>query len=591
VLAILGFFGCSDPELHITIDVPEAYDSMIVASNLRVLEPPLAEPFGCEQIAYGEVDSDLVRLSRVLEVTLRQGQPVPIGDVDRTAPKVILAEGLDQGGQRILVACGELGSIEETQDVILTAEPLAVVTASAAPDLLFQPGASPRPVMIAVHDRLGAPIANAEARWKITGAAALGSEGTARADGSGLIAITASPPPRPGPLVLTVRVRWAETEPLRLSGAVAPSKQILTLGGGLALRYVAGRIGAEGQPGIAALTMMGMGGATRVSLAHRSGPGGDFIFRTTDPLPTTARMGILDRGGQGRDRIIVVTDSQWIEVGPEGTLSVRPYQPIRNNALPISIFPVEACTPGSPPLVLVNFELGDRAQTIATGVYDDQGRQVTHFLNGIAIEAVGSGCVSTQNPEPIRTLLLSTGAFGLLVVAQVSPVDFLVGTWIALDFGVGFSPPIDSAGRLLIGTQLNLSDIVITRTRLTLGEQDSDNELTIENLGLDTVPFTPQMTHGGDIDADGKVDVVTLLYQPGVQSQNEPDRFHVWSILGIDDGGHRIAGAVLRDITNLGIPVLLFYDIDGDGTGDIILGERREGVTENTVEIYPMRRN
>lgn len=580
ILAIHGLAACGDPELHVVFDVPERYRSEITSTRLRVLEPPVAEPFRCDDLAFGTVDPELVRLSQVLEIGGSAREPVPLGDIDRLAPKLMIADGLDAAGRRLVTACTELGEIEETQDVVLAAEPIAVVTASRTPDLRFNLATpASKSVLISVRDLLGNPVSGASARWKILGAAERGSEGMSSTDASGVMTILAAPPDRPGPMVLSVRVRWAESEPLRLSGAVSPEKQVLRMDG-RAVDYRVGRIGPGGEPGVVALSIVGP--TLRVALAIRS-PNGSFQLATSEPVDPSAQLLILEDAGGGRDTLLVVTDRDWIRVAPDASFDTRGFAPIVPSAAPVSLFSAEPCTPGAAPQVLVNFDNG------AIAVYDGNGARINHFLNGIEIEAVASGCVSASDGSVLRTLLLGTGSFGLLVVSPLSPLEFLIGTWIALDFGVGFSPPVGDSGRLLLGTQLNVNDIVISRMRLVKGVPDTDEELTLENLGLDTVPFTPQYTYGGELDGDGKIDVVSLLYEPGVQGDPQrPDRFHVWSILGIDDGGRRIAGPVVTDITQLRGPILLFGDFDGDRIDDVLLGDRPATGNDSLVEIYTM---
>lgn len=578
-LALLS--ACGDPEIHVVFNVPARYREAITAADLRVLEPPVAQPFSCDDLAFGTVAPELVRLSQVLEIGARGSEQVPIGDLDRLAPKLLVADGLDDSGRRLVTACAELGAIEETVDLELQAEPIAVVTATGSPDLRFDlSNRTPRPVMIAVRDQLGQAIPGARARWSILGAGQSGSNGDAEADENGVISLQTAPPDRAGPLVLAVRVRWAESEPLRLSGAVSPPKEILRLNG-RAIDYVSGRIGPAGELGVAALTETAAG--LRVAIVYRSN-NGPYVYRTSDLIDSSAVMTLIE--GSPRDRILVVTRGEWIYVSGDGALDTRPYDPIFAGLEPISLVRGELCAAGNAPRVMVNFTLGGGINTV--GLYDENGAQLDHFLNALDIQIPSSGCVDTQKGA-VRTFLVSTGSFGMVAVAQPSIDTIHLASWIALDFGVGFSDPIDSSGRLMLGTQINVDDIVISRVQLQLGDP-AEREMSLSNRGTDIVPFTPQYTFGGEVDGDRKLDVVTLLYEPGVSG--EPDRFHVWSILGIDDGGKRIAGPVIANVTTLGFPRLMLGDFDNDGIDDVVLGGRPDdpAAMDSVIEIYSMGR-
>lgn len=578
--ALLALAACADPELHVRFSAPEPYKSELATADIRVLEPPQAEPFGCDDLAYGAVTAEVARVSRVLEQSARVDEIAPLADIDRLQPKLIVVDGRAGDGARLVTGCAELGAIDSTVDLEVLGEPVPQITRPDNGSLSFTPeGPTGQRISIHVHDRSDRPIGGVNARWRIVGAGEAGSEGSPSSDASGVLAFDITSPGRPGPFLLLVRVRWAEGGPLIIAGGVAPTRETITLTG-RAVEYQLGKIGPNNELGVAALTYTGL--TPRVQLAFQSA--GGFVFRSSEVLPATASITLLEGKGRGPDRIVAVSGDEWIEIHPDGSTTRRPFAPYNPGTLPVSMMAAELCD-GSGPLVLINFDDG------VPGVYDELGRLVAHPLNGQQdLFALASGCVGTQEAQPIRTVILAlTGYIDRLIYAQSDVSTYRVGAWLALGTGLGFSRALPGSKPIMLGTQLNVDDVIISRASLVLGPVGTPEQLRVVNLGQDRVPLGPQTMAGGELDGDGRLDVVGLLFEAG--GPNLPDLYQVWSILGLETSGRRIAGPLVPDV-GLERPFLGLADFDGDQIDDVILGER-PGVTgppDSRVQILPLGR-
>ncbi|MFO0722892.1 MAG: hypothetical protein U1E65_03845 [Myxococcota bacterium] len=578
-LALLLLAGCSRTELGLSFGIGTAYRSQVTTVDLRVVEPPVAEPFTCDDIAYANVDSDVVRLATVFEISGSAQDRISIGEVDRVKPKLFWADGKDMSGTTLVTGCAEVGEITSSLTVEIAAEPIAVVAVSDPKPLIFQQGmtgATPSVSLIA-NDRLNNPIADVSALWKVTGAGDMGSSSEAKAQPDGRIVIAPPAPPRPGPFVLAIRVRWASTPVIFISGAVTPSKETIQLMG-RASTYVTGRIGPQKEPGIAALVVVN--GEDRVQIAYRSG--GSFVYRTSDRLSSGSALGMIDMHGNAPDRLIAVSATDWNEIGSDGLLTRRAAYAspdILGIASPTGVYAAGDCAATDAPLIAVSYD-----SPVVVGIFDANGsRQRAHFLDNVGEDITASGCVGSSDAHTLRTYVLGKGSIPLLTVAQTNGgSDYHAGGWIALSSGIGFS---GGQSPLLLGTQINGNDLVIARARLKLGMKMTADELVVDNLGTDGLPFPyqPMVTAAGEIDGDGKLDVVSLL---AAAQQGMPDLHQLWAILGLENDHRRVAGPMIPSIS-LADPTLIIGDLDGDNISDVIIGERPSSpATQSAVEIY-----
>jgi hypothetical protein len=580
IAAALAAASCADPELLVDFKIRPPYAESIASVTLQILEPAIAEPFSCDELAFGDVDPSVLRLSRTGEVSsdnLDEG--TALSDIDRVANKLLLAEGLTQDDQRIVTGCAEVGELDSTLELTIDAEPVARVEPPEGVSLsavIGQP--PPRPVSIDVRDVFGAPLAGIDALYSIEGAQGTGASGRVSSDGQGKLMISPELPARPGPFVLDVRVRWADT-PVILGGVIAPIMEPLQLSGRV-FGYRTGNIGTMREEGFAAVVAESLA-SERILVVFEDSMTGMREQNLSEPIVGLIApvLGIIDFAGRGRDRVIAVNDGAWYEIGPDGSLAERTaYSNPPGTTIPVSVMTTGPCTGSGPmdvPRVLIEF-----AESIV-GEYSTEGVLEGAFPLNADADVVASGCVSDQNNKINRTLVIGfPGGIGVLP-AVPEGMEFLVASWFALPSAIAFSPALGDGRRLMFGTQLSVNDIVVSRVSLARGI----DSLEVVTEGLDAIPAVPLTTVAGDMDGDELVDAVSLFRR---QTGENEQPLAIWAVLGREHRGRRISADVNLGTTGLRDPQLMLVDIDRDGLDDVLLGEVNVSGADSRVEIYPM---
>jgi hypothetical protein len=119
--------SCADPEMRVTFEIPEDYRDMVTSISLQILMPPKTEPFGCDDLAFGTVGLDVLRLSLFQEVFITGKGEIPLAGIDRRLSKVLLARGFDEYGDLVVTACAAVGEVVGDMHVRMKGEPVAVV--------------------------------------------------------------------------------------------------------------------------------------------------------------------------------------------------------------------------------------------------------------------------------------------------------------------------------------------------------------------------------------------------------------------------------------------------------------------------------
>ncbi len=577
---VLLLAACGDPEISVRFDVPPAYRAHVADTSLAIYVPPAGAPFTCEDLAFSQIDDELIRASRVASIAERELEITPLADIDRVAPKVFVAEGVDANGDRVVVGCAEAGEIEEDTELEIRGRPVSR-TATIASSIQQTLGESlTAPVVVTIVDFLGQPLPGADVRWQVVGASGEGPIGRSTSDGEGRVSIDVQLPTRAGPFVLDVRVRWAEDDEVPIPGFVVPAPEVHSIEGRV-IDVRGGRIGPNAEPGFVALTSGGLPGTRRVVFVWRAA-NGDLQMRYSQSVNGfDAVIGLLSNS-TGRERPVVVTESEWYEFTPDGApLFSTVYEPPAGavGAAPFSIHPAGPCVDDAMgPFVIVSYDAPDAA------IYDATGLRVASF--GGRIDTVSAGCVSDDRGGLVRMLVLNQPNLGLVVAAELEPNMFALREWYAISSGMSFSPRINGSDALLLGTQLSVNDFVVSR--LKVARTEDGFELVM--AGLDSPPAPPVRNRGGEIDGDEALDVVSLFTRPRVDTF-EASRYAVWSVLGRETRGRRVAGDFDLPVPELVDPELLLVDIDQDGADDIIVVERTASAIlpqDARVEIYPM---
>jgi hypothetical protein len=557
-LALLAT-ACGSPNLDVTFSIDPKYRDAINTVTLRVYHPLPAAPFDCDMLAFGQVDPDVLRLSLVTEISLVTTSEAPL-EVDRTASKLFWAEGLDGSGRRIVTGCAEQAEVSSDTEVVITSEPTKLVTVVQSPSLSVPMGGTlQEPIIFAVTDLDRAPLNGVEVRWDIEGAGGSGSNGSATTAENGNASILPALPTRPGPFILDVAIRWVEGDPEAVTGFVQPEAEMQTLPGD-ALDYRAGPIGPAAEPGFVALINTGVS-TYQIAFVYQNGSG-QLEQRLSQSFVTTApRLGLIEATREGeRARAIVLGLDDWVEVEADGDVIPRAgYQPPAGLA-PVAIEMSTSCEPGSPPQIFVSYEAN------VIGIFDSDALG-TLFETETDLDMIASGCVTDAMTGGVIRLLVLDDSQNLFVAA-LSDNRFFGEAWFSVPNGIGFAPAIgDSRDRLLLGTQLSVNEIVISRFVVNRGAMS----LTLVSRGVDSPNGFPIYTQGGDIDGDDLLDVVSLVDQGTIE---DPLRFAVWSALGRERAGHRITGDFpVEPNCDLTAPEMMVVDLDRDGSDDIIVGD------------------
>jgi hypothetical protein len=323
-------------------------------------------------------------------------------------------------------------------------------------------------------------------------------------------------------------------------------------------------------------------GGRRLIFVYRATAGGELLTRVGQTVPAlTGALGLLDVPGEGRDRAILVTESDWYEYTVDGLpLRSDAYAPPPGaaGAFPTSVHPAGPCpVPASGPSVLISYN-ADTA-----GIYEQNGLRIDTF--GQRLDTLAAGCLSDEKGSLVRMLVLNQPNVGVVVAAQLVPETFAVREWFAVPGGMSFAR-VDDRQSVLIGTQLVVNDFVVSR--LTI-ERTGNGQFDLVMQGLDAPPAPPVRNRGGHIDPDGKLDVVSLFSRR--RFVDDPEQFALYAALGVEHRGRRISGDFDLPVPDLAFPEMMLIDLDMNDFDDVVIVERNAfdpDTPDSRVEIYSM---
>jgi hypothetical protein len=551
---MLLLMSCSGSELELSLVVPEGYRERVARIEIRALEPPVAAPFDCDDLAFSRLDFDVLPVSTGREIVLRSDEAF-LGDLTRDRAHVFLAEAIDREDDRILIGCANAEMLDESTVLELVLEPVVYLEPLDEVVLSGVVGQPLDPLGIGIYDAYGNPAPNIRVEWVVAGPRGAHPDSD-RSDASGQIAIPVAPDPVPGPFVVDLRVRWADFNPQRASGFLRPpaiSDEPL----GEIADVVAGKF--TDTEGLAILSYEGAGLALRFCTGARFECGTAYSI----PQPDGRLVRIPP------DRVMVVTAESWYSAAATGAIDPIPL------AEPTPV-PQLAVAAGACPFddrILLFFESYDH------GVFDLEGNELDEEELGDFGTLIASGCATTSDDRLVRTHVVSDDESAYLFVLDGDDLYFT--DWLIAGEGVAMG---DGGEGILLGTQLDLDDVVISRVEL-----DIDEGLYFEIVDTDRPPGFPERTAGGDVDGDGALDVVSIL--SGYDFELNRESLLLWIALGKTSSASRISSAVLIDDLSLctdDVPDLFLADGDGDSVDEIVLVDRHCLPPYRKI-VFPMR--
>ncbi len=564
---IAALWGCSDPTLQISFEVPEQYRADVDAVVLRILVPSEMVPFTCNQLAFQEVGEETVRNATTQTVTARDDLNLDLSEIPREGNKVLHLEGRNDENQPVVAGCIEVGVIEGQMNVGTVGEPVTVLTPDAN-----DPGSRlPEDFQVDVADANMAVLPGAEVRWRVVGPKGEQTTGTAMTDSNGTAELSPVMPIYAGPVIMDVRARWTQSKPAPIPGYRQPAglgaddlEVAPILQANPDAIYQVGRIGPNGEIGMAGLGV-GEDEATqrKVKIGFYNPTSGTWVKRDAAIVPEALSLGMVTRGG--RDRIFTITSAGWIEIdpmtGPQPPVSA-PIPGVAHRILPLS------CGDDIDHVLIqdvVNETVTVNANRIRVeggGIFDQPG-------GANSPRVVGAGCVSEDiTNNTYQTIALQVGATSANSVRLAADVDGTLLTSEALPIlrsGLGYSPARDESPAYVLGTQFSVEGTTLNRYQLTntgsgmisIGERDSD-----QTAG------PPMSTAAGDVDGDGKLDVLALMnFGDGGDGKTN---YRIFISLGATHNGQHITG--MSNLLSARRPRLWLADFNNDGYDDLVIG-------------------
>ncbi len=550
--------ACTDPVVHVRLEIPEAYRAAVASVSLDVLVPPVAASFTCDDIAFQKVPPETVANSLVRQVAASEGRRIRLDGVPRVGTKLFYARGLDQQGTTVVAACAEVGDIEGSVDVSLMGEP----TTRAVVD--------PVPLGVPLPDSIGVTVTDFELerlgqvafQWTVVGPGGETLAGEGTTDQDGRATIRPGTLSLPGPRALDVRVRWSLTDVSTRLGFVTPPDMLTgTLPGEPSDRlrastealYRVGRIGPAGEMGFMALGPMSTVGLGRgLLIAYYEAAGGGTFRTITTAVPANSVLTLGMYSAADRDHVVIISGEKWLEVKPDGSFIERP-GPGKPARRIVNIGPCE----GTGDDVLLASLVDD-----SYGVFTTTGMPTTSPVVATppAARLIDSGCVSSTSGVH-RTVVFGALGGGLSLIADMDVVRS--GRWQTFQAGVGFSPEVGADPAYMLGTQVDIEGTALARfalmpvaaAGLTPALVDSDPSATLV-----------RSSGGGDFDKDDTLDIVALL---DFGSADGITQFRVMFSLGAEHLGARLVGLSAEEEGDE--PRLFVADFDQDGYSDVLV--------------------
>ena len=570
--AVLAACACSAPSADLVVTLPKDPSLRPASLMLRVLEPQSSHPFGCDDLAYGLVPEIVLAVTEQNRTFFAPGQTAHL-ETPPGGERLLLVEGFDRANTATVFGCAPLGAVTGAMHLNVALEPVVHVVGRPIPERLELPTPAAQPtVALLLMDALERPVSGVVGRWNLVATGSFQQLGLTDPSVNGALVVRPVNPGRSGPFTLTVAPRWGgETA---VGGVVAPELVVLPAFPPelQVLDYVSGRLGPSGEPGFTALAERD-GGTTHVVVFRT----GSNVNMAPGPLvPGDRRLTLLESSAPGRDTALAVGQDSWIEL-PPGNIVAHPFATLPAPPTQISrLWEAGEQSCASPPGLFAV-----RLLTNETRVFTRTGSRSPNPLESIGGALMATGCLSQLDggtlPAAVVDLPLQATYVLRFGSGGAQPVQLL-----AAQQGIGFTRQGERYE--LLATRFDRSQYLASRLAVSQAPPPT-LEATWE-LALPAVPLDPT---GGDLDGDGKTDLAALLASPPLDGGFGND-LSVLLALGRDVEGAnapRVAGTLgpLRDVCN---PRLWLQDFDGDGTDDVMLGERAPCGHPQAVRVYRM---
>jgi hypothetical protein len=541
-------------------------EGVVHTITLQIFEPPGASPFDCDDLAFNEVDPELLAASLVQEIA--------IGDVlegiDRVAPKVLLARAFDSSGKTVVAGCRQVDEVNGYLEVALEAEPATVLTLEQDEFEEWTLGGMGLPGQIAlvVTDAQSRPLEGVEIHWQTVGPAAKGFSDTEETGAEGTAQFSPKAPEAPGPAVLDIRAKWQRSDIPVIKGFKRPEPMLqLEFSGSALSELELGRIGPGGEMGFAGLSPCENNPQAKCLVFGYTQDGNQPQLHSLE-LETSpeyeAHLAIVP--DTNLDHLVVVSGEAWLELEPREIALIQheyilPNEP--QGSYPVSAYAAGRCEAGEEATyVMVSFQDG------AYAVYSRWGGapiQQNPF-EGLPSPGPGylSGCVADQSGSEHRLLVGSQGPsdWRLFVEFEMSPLLF---TWRAMWSGVNFAPAVGSEPGTLLVARLGADSPEVSRLRILTLPGVADIELE----EVDSVPMMamPETFAAGDMDGDDRVDVVGVF---PLRSISGTEEYYAQAVLGLTHRGKPVSGMLPLGYSQLP-PRAWMADFDGNGVDDLVV--------------------
>jgi hypothetical protein len=594
VSCLLALVGCSDSSLSISLDIPKPYDALVRSARLQIhllkerarpgqsTQPSQTsqspESVTCESFAFNKKSVQLTTLAGEFGIT-REAPLIQISSIPTAGPKWLVASGLDENDRRIVAGCKQVEDVDSARVVVISLVPITRVEAK---NPWTQTEPIPATVELEVRDVLNNAVPGERLHWSYERPEKRANMDTQPIDPSGQAQLAIERPDRPGPQRLTIRTRWSDT-PLTLNGFYPPRTLFERFFSAPpsnpfgSTRLVSGRFGRDGAPAAAVFAPQPVKGdqgkidyqVLVVSRRDDTLVGDSISIVEKNRFLNRPEIVVVQDGN--RDKLIAITDLEWIEVGWDVsglTRTAIPFAAKTGLSTTRTALAVGTCgASGDRDRVLA--EVLNLQSVSRLAVLDEKGQLATSAFSqpGTWKDApilVSSGCADVDG-RPRRVLIYR---FGQNVELAVEHQGGLLKTgWNTVVTSIAFS----STDHALLGADSSLeSGNAIGRFKLTT----TSGRLELVRDWSIAAPLTPGAITSGDFDGDKTTTDIfsTLLVHQNAVIQ-EPS-IHPFVVVSPADNSKPALTGLGPQIQGNDVQVLA-VDFDGDNVSEVVVATKQ----------------